>query len=212
MILFLSNAKNRKTLSPILSGQSVFLFSAPMEVGVFLFLKEDVGGVILDAREESAGSAFTVALEIRKKDPRVPIAWLSDRIDGKVPPSVNLLRVTETDFQNRIVGFCKACSNRDSTAPLSGYFLSETTDGFLLLGYPLKLSEAENDLLRLLLYRYPRPTSAENLLQFSTFETGQSIQKLYARLSHINRVAKGADTRKLILRTPNGYVLRDGLI
>ena len=91
--------------------------------------------------------------------------------------------------------------------------MGESKDEVLYKGYPLLLSQKEYELLRILFYRSPSWTSADDLMDLC-YPTGErKISALYALVKKINQKVREYGEEPLILCQRNrGYRLCDAVM
>ena len=202
-----------RTLSANLRKKGIFLIQCPNEVALFTCERYDTGGVLLDAVPDLL-SAERLGTQLRQSYPEIPISVIAakDQIPAlpadrilRDDPDISLLADAAEQFYRVDCGW---------TLPvLSFYRLSMGVDvgSAVYMGYPLHLSPTEHMLLRCLLYRYPKITSADELLTLC-FDNAQGVANLSVHISSINRRAAQLDPRPLIVNAyGKGYRLRDGL-
>lgn len=201
-------------LSKGLSERGLFLYRCPLQTALFTCEKKDTGGVLLDlVPNQKAGEA--VCRELRARYPEMPIAVLAK--DGGTPPDVEadcILREEPPEALARVVWefYCKTCGWRD--APMATYRIKVTAcpEETLYMGYPLPLTPTEHRILRCLLYRAPKLTSADDLMMLCFPEGRQRIANLAVHVRNINQKARRIDPRPLIESVyGKGYRLREWL-
>jgi len=79
--------------------------------------------------------------------------------------------------------------------------------------YRMPLSPKEHEILRCLFYRWPRATTAEDLLALCYPEGGKAKENVAVQIGRINQRAKSIHPRPLIVFQRNtGYRLRNGIV
>ena len=215
MILVISDRRHTgKQLAVNLCEQGVFTFECPLETGAFYCEAKDTGGVILDCVPNlAAGEALCKAL--RQSYPQLPILAIVPNASVPDLEADRILRTTDpqTLFQE-ILDFCTTLCAW-SKNPLSSYFLTvgNTPAETLYMGYPMPLSPRAHRILQCLFYRFPKITSADDLMALCYPEGKEQIGNLTVQIHHINQAAAKIDERPLVINIyKKGYKLRDGIL
>jgi DNA-binding response OmpR family regulator len=215
MILVITDRRHLgKQLAADLCAQGIFTFECPPETGAFYCETKDTGGVILDCIPDlMAAEALCQAL--RSSYPQLPIFAIVPKESVPNLEADRLSRTTDPQklFQE-ILDFCTtACAW--SPKPLSSYFLTvgNTPEEIIYMGYPMPLSHRAHRILQCLFYRYPKITSADDLMSLCYPDGKEQIGNLAVQIHHINQAAAKIDARPLVVNVyKQGYKLRDGIL
>ena len=216
MLLFVTDRKTvHASLIDALIGHGIFLHVATSDTAEHVCEARDTGGVLLDC----VGSLRTgeqLCARLREKYPSMPIAaWVAERAIPNMPVNYLLRDSDEASVLADVLEFCFCVCGFQET-PLSTHTLEIGCDpaSTHYMGYTLALSPREHRILRCLLYRYPRPTSPDELLSLCYPEGVQVSANLSVQISRINAAAAAIDPRPLVVFLPRegGYRLRDGIL
>lgn len=212
MIIISDRSSFSDAVRVFLSSKGVFLFSSALETGEFFCDKKEIGGAILDCvSDESAGEEL--CLRLRQKYSEMPIAAIVS--EDAVPdlPADRILREKDLSLLlPEILDFCHCCGWDNS--PLSVYhlYVDHQPANTIYMGYPLLLSHREHILLRCLFYRFPLPTSADDLIVLCYPDKVCRIGNIALLVRSINRRAAEIDPRPLIINQyGKGYLLHPDL-
>ena len=200
-----------QTLTSHLHDNGIFFYRAPAETALLHYEKRDVGGVFLDCTLNPT-QASALCHELRRRAPEMPIGVLVSKNDLPELPADLILRDGDLEaLRDGILEFCRMCGWRSTT--LRSYSVTVEPSGKIYyMGYRLLLSPHESMILRCLFYRYPRLTSADELMSLCFHDRLISIKNLFVHIATINRRASEIDPRPLIVNTyGKGYRLREGL-
>ena len=195
--------------------KGIFSYRCGYENALLMCEKKDTGGVILDCTQDpKGGEKLCRALRALYAD--MPIAAV---VDSNSIPDLPATRVIRSHGMNQalfdeILDFSIRICGLD-TKLLAAYFLTVTEDPAktLYMGYQMPLSARQHTILRFLLYRAPRLTSADDLMELCFPECNTGIANLTAQIRAINRRALLIDPRPLIVNEyGKGYRLRDGIL
>ncbi|MBQ7173325.1 MAG: winged helix-turn-helix domain-containing protein [Clostridia bacterium] len=203
-----------KDLTARLEAAGVYLFRVPLETALFYAHKKDTGGAILDGALELQ-KAEALCKSLKEAYPELPVALLLTPKGTPDAPADRLIRETSPDavFDEALEFAVKICGFR--TSPLSTFHLYVGNDrsDVLYKGYRLPLSQKEYELLRILFYRAPNWTSADDLMELLYPDGSRKISTLFAHISHINKKVKACGEPPLILcRKGLGYRLCDTVL
>ena len=195
--------------------KGVYFYQTPLETGLFYCEAKDTGGVILDCTDTShKGDRLFDAL--RQRYPEMPIAVLCKRTRHSPPPNANLiLWDAEPDtLLPHLENFCfDTCGWQRATLSTAYLTVGKDPSKTAYMGCRLKLAPKENELLRCLLYRSPRLTSAEDLGRLCNPFGSIRASTVTIQIRNINLRAAAIDSRPLIVNEyGKGYRLRDGII
>lgn len=203
-----------RRVATALTARGIFLFRCTLDNAAFLCEEKDCGGVILDARGE--GEAMCSFCDyLRRTYPPMPIALLttpSAPVSGQVDC---ILRQTNFDeqiealyeFSVHVCGFRTQCL---STPTLC---ITSNPDECLYMGTPFPLSPREHTILRCLFYRYPRLTSADDLMSLCYHDADCGIGNLAVQIHAINQRAERLKLLPLVVNVyRKGYCLREGIL
>ncbi len=213
MLLLISNhALRARTLAVHLAANGQYPLLAFPENALFLCEQKDIGGVVLDL-VDGTGASEALLRTIRSRYPELPVAVIvpdatPESEMGECIPDADLCSVVSPRVQYFYASQCGF-----SAHPLSTYTLSvDLCKGACYKGYPLPLTPTELRLLHLLLYRAPRPTSADDLHELCASKRSAKVAGIAVHVHHINQKASALDPRPLILHQKDGYRLRDGIL
>lgn len=214
-LLISEDLSSSAELTERLSARGIYLFRAPAETARFLCDAKDVGGVLIDGRNEGLNDAEWLCRDLRKEYPEIPVAVIVSRAAHPDLPADGILREAEdgTIPWETFMDFCRVCGWRRPS--IRSYYLTLGDDpaSAAYMGYPLCLSEREYEVLRCLFYRAPLVTTADDLMSLCYPCGRQSIANLSVVIGKINRRAAAIDGRKLIENCyGKGYRLRDGIL
>ena len=216
MFLYVSERKAYARI--VLEGLTVtgaFLILTPNDTAVFYCKEKETGGVILDCVKDPKAGA-RLCEELRSLYPTIPIAAI---VAGRSIPDLR------ADVVIRDMGdpmalidqlrpfLCRICGWEVQT--LSTYALTVHADHAQVayyMGSPFPLSPKENRLLYCLLYRAPRPTSIDDLLELCYHGEPCSLTNLNTLIRRINHRALQILPRPLILRENGYFRLRRGIV
>lgn len=215
-MLLLVTDRNRfgKQLVDALLSKGVYLFRASYETGAFYCREKDTGGVIFDGVPSLAAAEF-LCKSLKNEYPELPTALLVTR--SAIPNAKADCIIRESDPEaifSRVLEFAtEVCGFRTSTLSTFHLTVGESKDEVYYKGYPLALSQKEYELLRILFYRAPKWTSADDLMELCYPEGDAKIDALFALVSRINAKVKESDGAPLILsERKNGYRLRGAVM
>ena len=176
-----------KNLATRLQQSGIYLFRSSLETTRFLCREKDTGGVILDAVTDLK-ACERIAGELRAEYPEIPIALI---VLPRAVPNADvdcIIRETDPDaiFSAALEFAVKGCGFRTSALSTFYFFVGERKEDVLYKGYRLSLSQKEYELLRILFYRAPRPTSPEDLLDLLYPAGGRKLSSLYTLVSSIH--------------------------
>ena len=203
-----------KQLAADLCAQGIFTFECPPETGAFYCEAKDTGGVILDCIPDLAtGEALCGAL--RKSYPQMPILAIVPNASIPNLEADRILRTTNPNLLLQdILDFCTTLCAW-SSKPLSSYFLTvgKTPEETVYMGYPMPLFPRAHRILKCLFYRFPKLTSADDLMSLCYPNGTEQIGNLAVQIRHINQAAAKIDKRPLVINVyGKGYRLRDGIL
>ena len=212
MLLLVTDRKEfGKELVDALLSKGVYLFRSSFETGAFYCREKDTGGMILDGIPDLQ-KAEHLCKSLKKEYPELPVAFL---LTKKAQPNADVdMLIRESDPERLLESLLEfavtICGFR--TNALSVYYLlvGETKEEVYYKGYPLALSQKEYELLRILFYRVPKWTSADDLMDLC-YPTGRhKLSALFALVSRINKKVKEYGEAPLILcQRKLGYRLCD---
>ena len=213
MLLLISDRGSLRTaLARALTERGLFVLECTAESAVYVTRKKDVGGVLLDAVPDPAGAA-RLFRALRAEERELPIAYLAPCARTVDVEADAILRETDGPLVDAVEDFyVHACGWRAPVLSSHALYVDATPEGTRYMGYAFPLSPLEHRILRCLFYRYPRLTSAEDLLELCCAGGTRSIRNVAVHIGRINRAAARIDARPLIVNTYRvGYRLRDGI-
>lgn len=209
MLIFVTDRKYHfENLADKLRKNGIYLLFTSLDTALFTCDQKDTGAVLLDC-VTSYQRAETVCSTLREKYPDLPIAvilpqskttsMLADRILYEQFPLLYL---------DDLLDFCHAHGFNGETLSTDILNIDRSSQTVRYLGYPLELSPRAKELLRCLIYRYPHPTTPDDLMSLCFYEKGLSISNLNVTIHTINRLAEEISPYPLILHIRDeGYVL-----
>ena len=211
MLLLVTNRSAfGKQLAQKLLQECVYTFRASFENGAFYCDEKDTGGVIFDGVCDLA-RAEELCKKLKKEYPELPTALLAAPNATPNAEADRIIRETDPDAQaDQILEFAKTiCGFRTSTLSTFHLTVGTSKDDVFYKGYRLVLSQKEYELLRILFYRAPRWTCANDLMELCYPEGDTKISALFALVSRINKKVKEFGESPLILSEKKvGYRLR----
>ena len=216
MFLYVSQ---RKAYSRIileeLTKTGAFLFLTSTDTAVFFCKEKETGGVILDCVRDLQECAH-ICEELRSLYPTIPIAAI---VAGQTVPDLRVDTVVrDVGDPNALAEqlrpfLCHVCGWE--VQALSTYTLTLHADPAqpaYYMGSHLPLSPKENRLLYCLLYRAPRQTSTDDLLELCYHGEPCSLANLNTLVRRINHRAMQIFPRPLIIRENGFFRLRRGIV
>lgn len=203
-----------KQLAQKLLQECVYTFRASFENGAFYCDKKDTGGVIFDGICDLK-RAEDLCKKLKQEYPELPTAILVAPDATPNADADRIIRAIDADAQaEEILEFAKTiCGFRTSVLSTFHLTVGESKDDVFYKGYRLALSQKEYELLRILFYRAPRWTSADDLMELCYPEGETKISALFALISRINAKVKEMGEAPLILSERKiGYRLRDAVM
>ena len=219
MLLLISDQKEfGNNLVDFLFRSGIYCLLSPLETGEFFCREMDTGGVILDCQPRaSQGAGIALANTLKGLYPEMPLAviWEQRRTP---PPDIASLVLEPSDenvdLHGELLRFCyETCGWFDH--PLSTALLTVGRDpkDTRYLGYRLKLSPTEHEILRFLFYRSPALTSTQALCYLCSPLRPFSKSTLYVLIRRINRRAHEFFPAPLIVNEyGKGYRLNSVLL
>ena len=215
MLILITNRKELgHRLTRLLFDNGVYLYQCPTDTGLFFCHAKDTGGVLLDyTSDPRRGNG--ILEELQKCYPEMPIAVLCTR---KKAPSAKVRRLIYEeecpDLESEALDFCfTECGwCRD---PISTFYLtvSKSPANTVYMGYRLKLSPKETEILRFLFYRWPRTTPIDDICRLTAPLSPAKMSTVTVQIRNINLRAARIDSRPLIVNEyGKGYRLRDGIV
>ena len=197
-----------QNLTEKLRQNGIYLLHTSLDTALFTCDQKDTGAVLLDC-VTAYKRAESICASLREKYPELPIAvivpdskitsMLADRILYERLPALHL---------NDLLDFCTAHGFKSGKLSTDTLSVDSSAKAVYYLGYPLELSPRARALLRCLIYRYPHPTTPDDLMSLCFFEDGLSISNLNVTIHTINRAAQKISPCPLILHIRDeGYVL-----
>ena len=209
MLIFITDRKHHfKALTDRLRRSGIYLLHTSTDTALFTCDQKDTGAVLLDC-VTSYQRAESICHELRLLYPDLPIgvivpknsitAMLADMILYEDDPAL---------FFDKALDFCTSHGFMTSTLSTDTVSVDVHGNNVRYLGYPMELPPRAAELLRCLVYRYPRPTSADDLMSLCFPEEGLSISNLTVTIYTINRIAAEISPVPLIINVRGkGYVL-----
>ncbi|MBQ9132504.1 MAG: helix-turn-helix domain-containing protein [Clostridia bacterium] len=214
LILITDRKELGHRLTRLLFDSGVYLYHRPLDTGLFFCHAKDTGGVLLDCVTDPRRSTGILE-ELQRCYPEMPVALLCKR--KKAPPAkVRRLIIEEEcpDIDREVLDFCYAdCGWKKD--PISTFYLTVSKDpaDTVYMGYRLKLSPKETEILRFLFYRWPQTTSLEDLRYLISPLSPAKPSTVTVQIRNINLRAANIDSRPLIVNEyGKGYRLRDGIV
>ena len=203
-----------KQLTQKLLQAGVYAFRVPYETGAFYCEEKDTGGVIFDGIP-SLKKAEDLCKSLKKLYSELPTAIMLS-LDATPDAKADML-IRETDpaaLFERVLEFATmVCGFRTSALSTFHLTVGESKDDVFYKGYRLALSQKEYELLRILFYRAPKWTSADDLMELCYPEGKAKISALFSLVSRINAKVKEFGEAPLILCEKRvGYRLRDAVM
>ncbi len=213
MILLISDSALRaRAIASYLHTDGQHSLLASLETALFLCDKKDIGGIVIDLTDSNA-LAQEMLRTLLARYPQMPVALILP--DGTSPSELcETIRDSDPSSIAARVNCFYASQCGFSAASLSAATLTVelTSKSACYKGYPLSLTPTELRILHLLLYRAPRPTSAEDILTLCFPNTPHKLATLAVHIHHINQKAALIDPRPLVSHSPSGYRLRAGVL
>ena len=215
MFLYVSDQiEKSRALVQHLSEHGFFFFHASLQAAEFVLDEKDVGGVILDCIPDLKAGEHLCQI-IRASYPAIPLAAI---VLGQSVPNLcadQLLRDNghHEELAAHLYDFLLSCNGTaDLTLSTPALRIDPLEHTVLYLGYPLKLSKTEFRILHCLFYRAPRATTVDDLMSLCFVGKDITVSNLRVQIHRINRLAARISPTPLILCTPKGYLLRDGIV
>ena len=214
LILVTERKAARRDLIAHLKANGVYSFVCTYEAAEVLCKNKDTGGVVLDCIS-NLPRAEALCANLRAAYPEMPIAAIVSPLAVPNMEINRLIRISPViDLFDDILDFCiRTCGWR--TARMTTYTLTvgNTPEETYYMGYPLKLSSREHEILRCLFYRAPRVTSKSDLMELCYPDGGESLGNIVVQIHAINQKASLIDPRPLVINERlAGYRLRDGIL
>ncbi len=194
-------------------GDGVYALCCPHETALFICNKHDIGGVLLDCRDEPK-DAEILCRKLRELYPPMPVAALCAKGYVADLPADRIIRDTdERHLDAEITDFARC--NCGFRPPHFSTFYLDLSRGYrqvTYMGYPLRLEPRAYALLQVLMYRAPKMASIDELLDLC-YREGQRVINLGVQIHYINQAAKKIYPRPLIESVwGKGYKIRDGIL
>lgn len=213
LILITERTQLGKELAAALASKGIYSFLCPHENGLTYCHKKDTGGVLIDCTF-NRHTCEQLCRDLRECYPELPIAVLAKETDPVDLPADRIFRDIAPDrLLNDVLDFCYTNCGW-SQKPLQTYYLSlgNGPEETYYMGYPLSLSPRAWQILRCLLYRAPRVTSAADLFELC-YPMGGSASNVAVQIHRINAAAKKLFPLPLIVNLyGKGYKIRDGIL
>lgn len=214
LLLVTDRASFGKEIAVRLESTGIYLFRSSFETALFYAREKDTGGAILDGVPDLK-KAEDLCKSLKKEYPELPVALLLSPSENLDAPADLLIRATtpEALWEELLAFSVTICGFRVS--PLSSFhlFIGENRDDVLYKGCRLRLSQKEYELLRILFYRAPKWTTADDLMELCYPDGGRKISTLFSLVSAINRKVKELGESPLILCRRNvGYRLCNAVL
>ena len=203
-----------KELALRLTESGVYLFRTSLETSLFYCRKKDTGGTIVDGVPDLQ-KAEDLCKSLKKEYPELPIALLVAQDEAPDAPVDTLIREDRIGalLEQTLEFAVTVCGFRTSQLSTFHLFVGEDRNSVLYKGYRLPLSQKEYELLRILFYRAPNWTTADDLMELCYPDGGRKISTLFSLVSRINKKVKESDGLPLILCRKNlGYRLCDTVL
>jgi len=209
MLIFITDRKRHMLpLAEALRKSGIYLLHTSLETALFTCDKKDTGAVLLDCIP-SYRKAEGICEILRHSYPALPIAvivpegsitsMLADRILYETAPEKHL---------SDVLDFCRAHGFGTERLSASVISVDEHGQNARYLGYPLELPPRAAQLLHCLIYRYPHPTTPDDLMSLCFPEEGLNVSNLTVTVHAINRAAAKISPYPLVLNLRDGgYVL-----
>ena len=215
MLIFVTDRKSAHLdLIAELKTNGVYSFVCSYEAADVLCRIKDTGGVVLDCIA-NLPRAEALCAYLRAEYPELPIAAIVAPLAVPDMAINTLLRIRgNNDLAAEILDFCiRVCgwpTRRMTTYALT---VGNTPAETYYMGYPLRLSAREHEVLRCLFYLAPRITTRDDLMELCYPEGSQKINNIVVQIHGINQKAAAIDPRPLIIHERDrGYRLRDGIL
>lgn len=203
-----------KRMAAALTERGIFLFRCTENNAVFFCEEKECGGVIVDARAQTSDTRALCG-ELRRRYPLMPMALLAApgaEVSGR-PDCV----LRQTDFWEQLdalYDFCvRVCGFRAQSLSTPTLSVTSNPEECVYMGVRFPLSPREHTLLRCLFYRYPRLTSADDLMSLCYHDVDCTIGNLAVQLHAVNKRAERLGLPPLVVNEyRKGYCLREGIL
>lgn len=203
-----------KRIATALTERGIFLFRCTPDNAAFFCEEKECGGVMLDARTQLS-AMLKFCQELRRRYPPMPIALLAAPGAAVFGQPDCILRQTDFDAQlEALYEFgVRVCGFRTQVLSTPTLSVTSNPDECLYMGVRFPLSPREHTLLRCLFYRYPRVTSADDLMSLCYHDADCKIGNLAVQLHAVNQRAERLGLPPLVVNVyRKGYCLRDGIL
>ena len=121
---------------------------------------------------------------------------------------------TNSNLSAEVLDFCRrTCGWSDRALTTYALTVGTSPEENRYMGYPLKLSAREHEILRCLFYRAPYVTTKADLMELCYPEGTQRLDNVTVQIHAINQKAAAIDPRPLVVNVyGKGYRLRDGIL